>query len=382
YYARYKVQGYLASAYYPIFDSQGKPVALAGADLSMDGIRKTLLHFLIVVIASVIFVIAGFMVAMYLVLNRQVVRPITNLQKSMRTYRKTMDHDAAVKKLGDFSLNNEIGDLAGDFTTMITEIEKKTTEIVKLSSEKERIGAELELARSIQASMLPNIFPAFPERSDIDVFASMTPAKEVGGDFYDFFLMDDDHLGLVMADVSGKGVPAALFMMISKILLNNYAMMSGTPSKALEQLNAQICKNNQEGMFVTIWLGMVEISTGKVIAANAGHEYPIIKKADGRFELFKDKHGFVVGGMDGVKYVDYEFTLEKGSVLLLYTDGVAEATNAQNELFGTDRMLEAINREEVTDMKGLLTNLEKAVNDFVGDAPQFDDLTMLGIRLL
>ena len=382
YYAHYDVQGYLASAYYPIFDSQGNTVALAGADLSMDGIRTTLLHFLIVVIFSVTLVIAGFMVAMYWILNKQVVLPITKLQRSMRLYRETMDSNVAAKELGNITLNNEIGDLAGDFTTMISEIERKTAEILKLSTEKERIGAELELAKSIQASMLPNLFPPFPDRPELDIYASMTPAKEVGGDFYDFFLIDDDHLALVMADVSGKGVPAALFMMVSKILVNNYAMMGGSPSKVLEQVNAQICKHNREEMFVTVWLGILELSTGKVTAANAGHEYPIIKKADGQFELFKDKHGFVVGGMEGVRYKDYELTLEKGGTLFLYTDGVAEANNEQNELFGTDRMLEALNRENATNMAQLLTNMGNAVNDFVGDAPQFDDLTMLGIRLL
>jgi sigma-B regulation protein RsbU (phosphoserine phosphatase) len=210
----------------------------------------------------------------------------------------------------------------------------------------------------------------------------MTPAKEVGGDFYDFFLIDNDHLGIVMADVSGKGVPAALFMMMSKILVNNYAMMGESPAKVLEQVNAQICKNNEEEMFVTVWFGVLEISTGKITAANAGHEYPIVKKADGSFELFKDKHGFVIGGMEGMRYKEYEFTLEKGGSLFLYTDGVAEATNAGNELFGTDRMLEALNTEPEAAPEKLLSNMQKAVDDFVGDAPQFDDLTMLSVKLL
>jgi sigma-B regulation protein RsbU (phosphoserine phosphatase) len=195
-------------------------------------------------------------------------------------------------------------------------------------------------------------------------------------------MIDHDHIGLIMADVSGKGVPAALFMMMSKILVNNFAMMGGSPAKVLEQVNSQICKNNDEEMFVTVWFGVLEISTGKVTAANAGHEYPIIKKADGEFELFKDKHGFVIGGMDGMRYKEYEFTLEKGGTLFLYTDGVAEATNAENELFGTDRMLTALNQDPNAVPKVLLTNMKKAVDEFVGEAPQFDDLTMLGVTLL
>ena len=162
----------------------------------------------------------------------------------------------------------------------------------------------------------------------------------------------------------------------------HFAMMSESPAKVLEQVNAQICKNNEEEMFVTVWFGVLEISTGKVTAANAGHEYPMLKKADGSFELFKDKHGFVIGGMEGMRYKEYEFTLEKGGTLFLYTDGVAEATNAKNELFGTERMLEALNSDPQTDPKTLLENMKKSVDEFVGDAPQFDDLTMLGVKLI
>ncbi len=281
-----------------------------------------------------------------------------------------------------YRTNDEIEVLAESFATLSTRTRNYIDQITKITAEKERIGAELELATKIQADMLPNIFPPFPDRSEIDIYAAMTPAKEVGGDFYDFFLLDDDHLGLVMADVSGKGVPAALFMMMSKILVSNYAAMSGSPAKVLEQVNAQICKNNDEEMFVTVWFGVLEISSGKITAANAGHEYPIIKKSDGSFELFKDKHGFVIGGMDGMRYKEYELTLEKGGTLFLYTDGVAEATNNDNELFGTDRMLDALNQDSEADPKTLLSNMKDSVDKFVGEAPQFDDLTMLAVKLL
>ncbi|WP_051437681.1 SpoIIE family protein phosphatase [Eubacterium xylanophilum] len=287
----------------------------------------------------------------------------------------------------DFEWNDDTEDeiqvLAESFSSMTARMKQYISDITTITAEKERIGAELELATKIQADMLPNIFPPFPERKDIDIFASMTPAKEVGGDFYDFFLIDDDHLGLVMADVSGKGVPAALFMMMSKILVKNYATMAGpeaSPATVLEQVNDTICSNNEEEMFVTVWLGIMKISTGHVIAANAGHEYPIIKKADGGFELLKDKHGFVIGGMEGVRYKDYEFDVEKGGALVVYTDGVAEATNASDELFGTDRTLESLNKVQDGDSNQLLTHLKSDVDEFVGEAPQFDDLTMLAVR--
>ena len=251
---------------------------------------------------------------------------------------------------------------------------------MKQQSESSRIEAELSMATRIQADMLPNIFPAFPERKEFDIYASMAPAKEVGGDFYDFFLIDDDHLGLVMADVSGKGVPAALFMMASKILIQNYAMMNKSPKAALEETNHQICQNNREEMFVTVWLGILDLRTGILTAANAGHEYPILKMPGGKFELYKDKHGFVIGGLIGVKYREYEIRLEKGSMLFLYTDGVAEATNTKNELFGTERLLAALNGTESENPKDKLDAVNQAVKLFVHDAEQFDDLTMLCIK--
>ena len=187
---------------------------------------------------------------------------------------------------------------------------------------------------------------------------------------------------MIMADVSGKGIPAALFMMMSKILVNNYAMMGNSPAKVLELTNATICEHNEEEMFVTLWFGILEITSGKVVAANAGHEYPMIKREGKGFEVFKDKHGFVIGGMEGQKYKEYEFTLGKGETLFLYTDGVAEATNKDNVLFGTERMLAALNKESDARPDVLLKNMKLSIDEFVGDTDQFDDLTMLAVTLL
>ena len=205
----------------------------------------------------------------------------------------------------------------------------------------------------------------------------MTPAKEVGGDFYDFFLIDETHLGIVMADVSGKGVPAALFMMVSKILVQNYAVAGRSPAEALQAVNDQICANNREEMFVTVWFGILDTTTGKITAANAGHEYPVIMQAGGAFELVKDKHGFVIGGMEGIRYKEYELTLTPGSKLFLYTDGVPEATDGDNTMFGTDRMLLALNEEASAPPHTILNHMRQAVDRFVREAEQFDDLTML-----
>lgn len=248
------------------------------------------------------------------------------------------------------------------------------------SSARQRIETELNVATQIQADMLPSIFPAFPERPEFDIYASMTPAKEVGGDFYDFFLVDDDHLAMVIADVSGKGVPAALFMVIAKTLLKNAVQTGLSPKNALEKVNNQLCENNEAEMFVTVWLGVYQISTGKLIAANAGHEYPAIRRANGQFELFTDRHGFVVAGMENARYREYELVIGVGDTLFVYTDGVTEATNGANTLYGTDRMLAALNQDCSLGPEGLLHQVKADIDCFVGTAPQFDDITMLSLQ--
>ena len=259
-------------------------------------------------------------------------------------------------------------------------LQNQNEEYEKQKIESSRIDAELNMASAIQADMLPNIFPAFPDRPEFDIYASMHPAKEVGGDFYDFFLVDDDHLCMVMADVSGKGVPAALFMMASKIILANNAMMGKSPAQILTDTNVAICSNNREEMFVTVWLGILEISTGKLTAANAGHEYPVIKDPNGEFKLLHDKHGFVIGGMDGFKYKEYELTLERGSKVFLYTDGVPEATDSDGKMFGVENMLKALNKDPNAAPDKIMQNLHDAVGAFVDQAEQFDDLTMLCVE--
>ena len=259
----------------------------------------------------------------------------------------------------------------------IRRMERKQMEQENMIKEQERIVKELSTARQIQKSVLPHIFPPFPDRAEIDLFATMDPAKDVGGDFYDFYFIDEDHLCLVIADVSGKGIPAALFMMLSKRILEDLARQERTPSTILEKANDLLCDNNQAEMFVTVWLGILEISTGKLTAANAGHEFPAICEKGGSFELYKDKHGFVVGGMEGVHYKGYDLQLNPGDKLFVYTDGVPEATDGSGEMFGTDRMIETLSSCTDNTPKEILQGVRSAVDSFVGDAEQFDDLTMM-----
>ena len=328
------------------------------------------------VLMILLILILGFNAAA-MVANR-VVRPVEEMTKNIIESSRT-GKLFEMKEI--YRTKDEIEVLAEAFDDLSKKTRKYIQDITRITREKERISTELELARKIQADMLPYIYPAFPDRPEFDIYATMNPAREVGGDFYDFFLIDPNHLGMVVADVSGKGVPAALFMMMSKILINNFAMMGDSPARVLERTNYVICQNNEDEMFVTAWFGILEISTGKITAANAGHEYPILKKAGGEYELMKDKHGFVLGAFDDMKYQDYEFALGKGGMLFLYTDGVPESTNEKNELFGVRRLIETLNKSEASGPVDLLSVVRRSVNEFAGEAEQFDDLTMLGITL-
>ncbi|MBQ7543619.1 MAG: SpoIIE family protein phosphatase [Synergistaceae bacterium] len=280
----------------------------------------------------------------------------------------------------EITSNDEIGDLARNFNTMTASLREYISNLADVTAEKERIGAELNIATQIQADMLPKIIPPFLNHEAFDISATMYPAKEVGGDFYDFFMIDEDHLGLVMADVSGKGVPAALFMVIAKTLIKNRAMMGGTPGEILFDVNNQLCEGNDSSLFVTVWLGILELSTGHVIASSAGHEPPAVRRAGGIYELLETEPNPALAVMDGMEFTDNEFQLEHLDTLYLYTDGVTEATNINRELYGQERMLEELNSTTGAPAKEVLAIMNKSVMDFTGEAPQFDDLTMLCLQ--
>ena len=373
--------GWLMSVYYPLKTSMGGPAGYVGVDILMDDVVRDLAEF---AVKMVIFMVGMTLLASLIlirIINGGITKPIQKLSAAagqlVKAEKSGESSDSEIFKNLTIRSKDEIGDLYNSLSDMEQDINVYIRNLMSVTAEKERITTELALATRIQADMLPNTFPAFPDRKDFDIFATMNPAKEVGGDFYDFFLIDDDHLGIVMADVSGKGIPAALFMMASKIMLANNAMLGKSPGEVLTSTNDSISANNREEMFVTVWMGILELSTGKLTAANAGHEYPVVKHGDGAFELLRDRHGFVIGGMAGIPYKEYELILEPGDKLFLYTDGVPEATDAENAMFGLDRMLTALNEDADAVPTTILRNVKKHVDSFVGGAEQFDDLTML-----
>ncbi len=290
---------------------------------------------------------------------------------------ETLDTRTIVERCNRYAyIHSEVGNLAEALRDMALRLEHYIEYVTKAAANQERIRAELNVAAQIQADMLPAVFP---KRKDFSIFASMHPAKEVGGDFYDFFMVDETHLAMAIADVSGKGIPAALFMVISRTLIKNQVLMNQGPGEVLANVNQQLCENNQAQMFVTVWLAILDLRSGELRAANAGHEYPALRRAGGQFELIKDKHGFVLAGMENMRYREYTWQLHAGDTLFVYTDGVPEATNAANALFGSERMLAALNTAETKEPAIILETVRQAVNTFVGEAEQFDDLTMLAL---
>lgn len=383
YITNYDEFGWLSSAAAAITDEDGQVVANAFVDFSMNEVVADRESFLIRLTVVLAVVTAGSILLLSFLFTRTVVQPINQLSRATGSFvsDKQQARDCSAISRLNIRTGDEIENLADSIRQMEQEINTYIADLTRVTAERERIGTELDVARNIQASMLPCIFPPFPQRKEFSIFASMDPAKEVGGDFYDFFLVDSDHLALVMADVSGKGIPAAMFMVIAKTLLKNAAQTGASPKEVLEKVNNQLCENNDAEMFVTVWMGILEISSGRMICANAGHEFPAIRRAGGEFQLFRDKHGFVLAGMEGTRYREHEFTLCGGDTLFVYTDGVAEATDLHNQLYGTDRMLAALNLRRDMDCEELVHGMRQDIDAFVGEAPQFDDITMLALKM-
>lgn len=367
--------GHIASAYSPVFNSAGDPVAVVGVDLSIPGFRRTIAMYMLLVMASIVTITLIALTVFYSSVERNIINPISQLTKSAGEMIGNLESDKVVDI--DIHTGDEIEDLADAVKKMDGDIRSYITRLSAITAEKERIGTELNVAKRIQESMLPRIFPPFPEKDEFELYASMIPAKEVGGDFYDFFMVDNTHIALIMADVSGKGVPAALFMAISKVLIKTSLQAGRSPSETLERVNMQLLEGNDTGLFVTVWIAVIDITTGKGVAANAGHMHPVLKRKGGNYELIRYRHSPAVSTVEGVKFREHEFELWPGDSIFVYTDGVTEATNAESELFGEDRMIEALNAHGDEGHESLLPSVKDSIDEFVGDAPQFDDITML-----
>ena len=332
----------------------------------------------IIVILIVTALIIVYAVAASSVFSRKTINPIKKMTQRVRS----MDGDNMSFEMEEvYKTGDEIEVLAGAFKRLTDKLENYIEEVTRISAEKERIDTEMATANKIQDSMLPRIFPAFPDRQEFDLFADMRPAKMVGGDLYDYYFIDDDNLALVIGDVSGKGISAALFMVMTKHIIQSQIMLrDGNVTEAIEGVNELLMEENAAGMFVTVCLGILNIKTGHLSYINAGHEYPAIYRNGGQFEIFKDNHGAPVACKKRIKTYLNELDLNPGDMLYLYTDGITEATNTDLKMFGHERLLEVLNKNIDADVHHLDQAVREAVDEFVGEAEQFDDMTTLIIR--
>jgi len=372
------VKGWSTALMRPVSDVMDPVVKNSSAIESMTkhslrAVNTAIVTFVITTVTVFALVVA---VVIYLarMLSAKISRPIITLEAGLARI-------ASGELDTHISLNtgDEIEQLGESVNVMALELKQYISNLQHVTAEKERISAELGVATKIQASMLPRVFPPFPNRKEFDIYATMQPAKEVGGDFYDFFFIDNNNLAVVMADVSGKGVPAALFMVIAKTLIKNNAQSGARPKEVFEKVNGILCDGNEAGMFVTAFMGYLDVNTGKFIYVNAGHTPPILIK-DGKCAIVSVKPGFVLAGLEGIRYTEGELTMSAGDELFLYTDGITEAVDGKNALFGQMRMVASLNGNAGLPLKEFTDAVKSDIDKFAAGAEQADDITMLALR--
>jgi sigma-B regulation protein RsbU (phosphoserine phosphatase) len=322
---------------------------------------------------------AGGLLALTVVVWLMVVGLTRPLKRVAAAARQISEGDLS-SQVTDVRPGDEVGELAQAFNRMVGELNRYVAELTLTTKAKERIESELDLARQIQQSILPRSYPAFPDRPQFDLFALTMPAREVGGDFYDFFFLDDDHLGLVVGDVSGKGVPAALFMTVARTLIKNAGQHHHEPKRTIMEVNAQILPDNEMFMFVTVFYGVYELSTGLLRWVSAGHPSPLLRRADGKVEALPRLEGMAVGVDEGLDLEVGEIALGLEDSFLVYTDGLDEAVDAQDRPYGLDRAEGWLAGAPVGPAPGMLQGLIQSWRGFTGEVDQFDDLTLLLFR--
>lgn len=357
-----------------VYDKKGEIVAILGVEKAMTRLENARNTYVKDTLLGVLAAVLLFLIVYSAFLYREILLPILAVTDEAKRF---ADTSAPSDKLSAIKKNDEIGVLAKAVQKMETDIVEYVENLTAVTADKERIGAELSIATQIQADMLPGIFPAFPDRAEFDIYATMNPAKEVGGDFYDFFMVDERHLAVVMADVSGKGVPAALFMVIGKTLIKDHTQPGRDLGEVFTTVNDLLCESNSEGLFITAFEGVLDLVSGEFTFVNAGHEIPFICKKDECFMPYKIRAGFVLAGMEGMRYKCGTMQLSPGDRLFQYTDGVTEATDADGRLYGMSRLEEVLKKNTALSPRELLVKIKEDIDGFVGKAPQFDDITML-----
>ena len=373
----YSRKGYTTSVY-PVEDADSGVVAIVGVVKNMDLLTSAKNSYVcqIILIEALIAILSGVVWVVYM--RRRIVVPVQQLSEAALNMVEHLEDGNSPELV--VKHDDELRELADSFATMYREVGAYIAKLETVTAEKERIGAELDVAAKIQSSMLPCVFPAFPNRNEFDIYATMDPAKEVGGDFYDFFMVDADHLAFVVADVSGKGVPAALFMVIGKTLIKDHTGLHDDLGEVFTEVNNILCASNSEEMFITAFEGVLNLKTGELRYVNAGHEIPFLCRKGGVFEPYKVRAGFVLAGMQGIRYQAGSIQLEPGDKVFQYSDGIPEAINSEKAPYGMKRLESVLANNSEKAPSELLPLVKADVDAFVGDADQFDDITMLCIE--
>lgn len=368
-----------------VVSEEGEALGYIGVDTFLSDVvsnkHRFLLFFFIVI--GILDLLLSYV--MMMILKHSIVRPVEKLEQGGHEFINRLGTEITsaphfFANLGLYT-GDEIENLWLTMADLEINIAVSMKTIKKMTSEKERAEAELALANQIQRSMLPSVFPAFPDRNEFDLYADMVPAKNVGGDLYDFFLIDEDHLALVIGDVSGKGITAALFMVMAKHLIKSQTMADGAdPVKIFTAVNSMLMEENEAMLFVTAFLGILTLSTGHMVSANAGHEYPAVRRKDGLFYYEEDAHAMPLAIRKKNKFVEHELTLQPGDTLYLFTDGITEASDKDEEMFQKERLLEVLNEDPDAGPRELDIRVRQRVSEFVANAEQFDDMTTLCLK--
>lgn len=369
--------GSMLTAFSPIYDSEGEPVALVGIDLSIHKLFVKFNIYLILILAAMLLMTALVVLFLLRGIRQQVVIPIVELNNAVKSV------VGELRGKGRFDLEIHTGDeleeLADSFRSMDEDLHAYIGQLTSVTADRERIHAELDIAKKIQADILPNAFPAFPERNDFDIYAALYPCEKIGGDLYDFFLIDEDHLAMLVGDVSGYGVPAALYMVMVETLIRNRAMQGFTPADVLQSVNDQMLSYKAE-LNSLVWFAVLELSTGNGVAINAGYGAPVLRRAGKRFELVEYENFPPVGASEGVRYRDHGFRLEPGDSVFLFSDGIRNAHNLKGESFGSERVVEIINKDPEATPSVLVQTVKQAVERYSGYEMMEDDFTMLALK--
>lgn len=375
-----KVSGWTATNYLEIKDENGNFLAYMVMNVRINDLANQVSTFLKIYIPIMIIMLAIVTFFGVKFIRKNLTGPVNRLAEAAREYtslgKLDVRDDTNVFNKLDINTGNEIEELWETMVDMERDVSRALVQIRDATAREERIATELDLAKNIQLAALPT---TYINNDKIEIYAQMTPAKEVGGDFYDFFMIDDSHLAMVIADVSGKGVPAALFMMISKTLIKHRALQGGKPSEILKFTNDSLTEDNINDMFVTIWIGILDTDTGTVTASSAGHEYPFYTDLDGEYQMLEDPHGVVCGVLEGLEYEDYTFRIPVDGRIFVYTDGVAEAQNEAEEMYGLERIKSSLNRYKDKNPAELVALVKEDVDAYAGSQEQFDDITMLSL---